>query len=134
MLVGLKPHLLRGTTSELDTRPIASLGWGIVSLLAMALVLLAVILLTIAASILLATVQLKGLMGIIIAAGIIIRMALIVLIILAIAYVSQIVIGFEIGRQILLHLQPAWAERSFVPLALGLLLLVGITAAPAIGW
>lgn len=134
MLVWLKPHLLRGTTSELDTRPIASLGWGIVSLLAMALVLLAVILLTIAASILLATVQLKGLMGIIIAAGIIVGMALIVLIILAIAYVAQIVVGFEVGRQILLRLQPAWAERPFAPLALGLLLLVVITAAPAIGW
>ena len=134
ILVRLTPHLLRGTTNELETRPVASLGWGIVSILAIVLVFLAVILLTIAASIVLGSVRLNGLMGIVVAAGFLVGMALILLTILAIAYVAQIVVGFEVGRQILLRLRPAWVERPFAPLALGLLLLVVMTAAPAIGW
>jgi cytoskeletal protein CcmA (bactofilin family) len=134
ILVWLTPHLLRGTTDELKTRPVASLGWGIVSILAIVLVFLAVILLTIAASVVLGSVRLNGLMGIVVAAGFLVGMALILLTILAIAYVAQIVVGFEVGRQILLRLRPAWVERPFAPLALGLLLLVVMTAAPAIGW
>ncbi|MGC9040787.1 MAG: hypothetical protein ACP5MJ_14925, partial [Roseiflexus sp.] len=68
------------------------------------------------------------------AAGAIVGMALVVLTILAVAYVAQIVVGFEAGRQVLLRIRPSWVERPFAPLAVGLLVLVVLTALPAVGW
>ncbi len=134
LLVWLTPRMLQRTVGELETRPVASLGWGIVSVLAVILAFVIVVLLTIVAAILLNVVKLSGLMGIIIAAGVILGLALAVLTILVVAYVVQIVVGFEAGRQILLRVRPSWVERPFAPLALGLLLLVVLTALPAIGW
>lgn len=134
ILVWLTPRMLQRTVGELETRPVASLGWGVVSVLAVVVAFVIVVLLTVVAALLLNVVKLSGLMGIIIAAGVILGLALAVLTILAVAYVVQIVVGFEAGRQILLRIRPSWVERPFAPLALGLLLLVVLTALPAIGW
>lgn len=134
ILVWLTPRMLQRTVGELETRPVASLGWGVVSILAVILTFVIVILITVVAAVLLNVVKLSGLMSIIIAAGVILGLALVVLTILAVAYVVQIVVGFEAGRQILLRIRPSWVERPFAPLALGLLLLVVLTALPAVGW
>jgi hypothetical protein len=134
ILVWLAPRILRETVGELESRPVSSLGWGVVSLLAISLAFMVVALTTVVIAIMLGLVKLSGLMGIIIAAGVIVGMALVVLTILAVAYVAQIVVGFEAGRQILLRIRPSWVEQPFAPLALGLILLVALTALPAVGW
>ncbi|MFQ3683547.1 bactofilin family protein [Roseiflexus sp.] len=134
ILVWLAPRILQGTAGELETRPIASLGWGVVSILAVTLTFTIVTLTTVVAAIMLSVVKLSGLMGIIVATGVIVALALVVLTILAAAYIVQIVVGFEVGRQILLRTQPAWVERPYAPLAVGLMLLVVLAALPGIGW
>ncbi|MGB9755065.1 hypothetical protein [Roseiflexus castenholzii] len=134
ILVWLAPRIVQGTIGELETRPVASLGWGVVSILAISLAFMIVTLVTVVLSIMLGFVKLSGLMGITLAAGAIVGMALVVLTILAVAYVAQIVVGFEAGRQVLLRIRPSWVERPFAPLAVGLLVLVVLTALPAVGW
>lgn len=134
ILVWLAPRIVRETVGELESRPVSSLGWGVVSILAIGLAFLVVTLATVVIAIMLGVVKLSGLMGIIIAAGVIVGLALVVLTILIVAYVAQIVVGFEAGRQILLRVQPSWIERPFAPLAVGLILLVVLTALPAVGW
>lgn len=134
ILVWLAPRILQGTVGELETRPIASLGWGLVSILAVTLTFMIVTLVTVVVAVMLSVVNLSGLVGIIVATGVIVVLALVVLTILAAAYIVQIVVGFEVGRQILLRIQPAWVERPYAPLAGGLMLLVVLTTLPRIGW
>lgn len=134
LIVWLAPRISRGVTGELEAQPLASLGWGLVSILAIGLAFLAVPLATVFLAVVLGTVKLNGLMGLVIALGILMLMALVLLTIIAIAYVAQIAVSFELGRLILLRIKPAWIERPYAPLVLGLLLLVILTALPLVGW
>ncbi len=134
LIMWLAPRISRGVTGELEAQPLASLGWGLVSILAIGLAFLAVPLATVFMAVLLGTVKLNGLMGLVIALGILMLMALVLLTIIAIAYVAQIAVSFELGRLILLRLRPGWIERPYAPLVVGLLLLVILTALPMVGW
>jgi hypothetical protein len=134
LLVWLAPRVTRGVTGELETQPLASLGWGFISILAIAIAFMLVPLATVFLAVLLGMVKLNGLMGIVIAIGVLALLALVVLTIIAIAYVAQIAVSYEVGRLILRRLRPAWLERPYAPLALGLALLVLLTAVPAVGW
>jgi cytoskeletal protein CcmA (bactofilin family) len=133
LLLWLAPRLTREVTGELESQPLASLGWGFISIFAIALAFLLVPLATVILAVLLGTVKLTGLMGLVIAIGTLALLALAVLTIIAIAYVAQIAVSFELGRLILLRLRPAWTERPYAPLALGLSLLVLLTAIPGVG-
>jgi cytoskeletal protein CcmA (bactofilin family) len=134
LLIWLAPRAARDVTSELEAKPLASLGWGAISILALGIAFLAVPLATILMAVLLGSVSLNGLMGIVIATGILVLLALVVLAIIAISYVAQVAVSFEIGRLILLRVRPAWIERPIIPLAIGLVVLVALTAAPMVGW
>lgn len=134
LIIWLAPRVSRGVTDELETKPLASLGWGLMSILALGIAFLAVPLITILLAIVLGTVSLNGLMGLVIALGILALFALIILTIITIAYIAQIAVSFEIGRLILQRLRPTWIERPYAPLAVGLLALVLLTAIPTVGW
>ncbi|HWQ11532.1 MAG TPA: polymer-forming cytoskeletal protein [Roseiflexaceae bacterium] len=134
LLVWLAPRVTRGVSSKLEAQPLASLGWGFISILAIALAFLLVLLATVFLAVLLGLVKLNGLMGLVIATGGLALLALVVLTIIAIAYVAQIAVSYEAGRLILQRLRPAWLERPYAPLALGLALLVLLTAVPVVGW
>jgi hypothetical protein len=134
LLIWLAPRFSREITSELEHQPLASLGSGFISICVLALAFLAVPLATILLAVVLGTVKLTGLMGIVIAVGIVALLALIVLTIIAIAYVAQIAVSVELGRLILRRFAPTLAERPYAPLALGVALLVILTALPVVGW
>lgn len=134
LLVWLAPRFSRSVTAELEAQPLASLGWGFISIFAIALAFMVVPLLTVLLAVMLGMVKLTGLMGIVIAVGVLALLALIVLTIIAIAYVAQIAASYELGRLLLLRLRPAWAERPYAPLALGLAALVLLAAIPGVGW
>jgi cytoskeletal protein CcmA (bactofilin family) len=134
LLVWVAPKFARAVPAELERQPLASLGWGVISIVMLVLTFLLLPLITMALAVTFGVVKLTGLMGIVIALGLLALFALIVLAVIAIAYLAQIAVSYELGRLILLRLQPAWAERPYAPLALGLAVLVALAALPAVGW
>ena len=50
-----------------------------------------------------------------------------------VAYMAQIVVSCMAGRWLLQRTQPAWAERPIIPLVVGLILYVILTAIPWLG-
>lgn len=134
LIIWLAPRLTREVSTELERKPLGSLGWGLVTLGIIFVAFPVIIIATVLLAVLFGMVSLNGLMGIIIALGLLAIFALIMLAIIAIAYVAQIAVGYELGRLILQRLQPAWTERPYIPLALGLALLVLLASLPQVGW
>lgn len=57
-----------------------------------------------------------------------------VLFVLALVYVTKLVVGYALGKWILTKLSPAAAEKVIWPLLLGVLIIVILIALPYIGW
>src|SRR5205085_6447309 len=76
---------------------------------------------------------LGGLVAMIVSLGVLLNAALVVGYIAFVAYMAQIVVSCMAGRWLLQRTQPAWAERPIIPLVVGLILYVILTAIPWLG-
>lgn len=134
LLVWLAPDLLRGAAEHLTTRPLPSLGWGIVAVpalfLAFFVVLFALILLFMAFN----ALGLGDMVTLTLIFGGLSLAALVALTVVMLIYVGNIISGYVLGNLILRRTQPAWAERPIVPLVLGVLIISLLSSIPGLGF
>ena len=133
LLLWLTPAWVRRMAAGVESRPLPSLGWGLVAFVAFVAAMIAILVLAIALAIGFGYLTLGGLAGLIISVGLLSDAALVIGYIAFAGYIAVIIVAFMAGHWILQQAQPTWAERPLVPLALGLIVYVLLSAIPWLG-
>lgn len=134
LLVWLLPSYTRQTVDQLKTRPLPSLGLGLVTFFGFFLVIFILVFVIVLVSILLGLVTLGGLLRSTAAVGAFTTFGLVLAFLIATSYVSKILVSYLGGRMILTRLNPAWKDSRFWPLIVGLVIFVILAAIPYLGW
>jgi hypothetical protein len=129
LLLGwLAPVFLNAASRKLQTQAWPSLGWGAIAWAAFFFALLLIVIVMIAGGIIFGVLTLGGISGTIIWLGILSLFALIVIFVLATAYVSKIVVGEALGKWIFSKTNPALAAHKFWPMILGVTVIAIVIA------
>lgn len=124
LLMGwLTPKFLNLTSGKISTQTWPSLGWGAITWAAFFFALLLIVLVMITGGIIFGVLTLGGISGTIIWLGILSIFTLIVLFVLATAYVTKIVVGTALGKWIFSKTNPTLAEHRFWPMLLGVVII-----------
>lgn len=138
ILVGLllawaAPRLVPGLGRKIESRPLHSLGWGVVAWAAFWFALLVVLFAALFLTFFFAALTLGGLAAAAAILGLLLLIELVVAFVLVTSWLTFIVIGTLIGRLILNAIRPGLGEHRIWPLLLGVLLIAIVTEAPFIG-
>jgi cytoskeletal protein CcmA (bactofilin family) len=133
LLVWFAPSWTRRMADLVETKPLPSLGWGVVSVVALALALLAVVIVTVLLAIGFGFLTLGGLVAFSISIGLLLNAALVVSALAYMAYGAVVVVSYLAGRWILGKVRTTGTEEISASLLLGLILYVGLTAVPVLG-
>lgn len=133
LLVWLLPACMKTTNEPLWLRPWGSLGWGIVTIPAFALLVLVTLFVMIALAALLGALTLGGLSATVVFIGLLLLFAFTLFFVLAVAYFAKIIVSMVVGEWLLARFYPTAAQNRFWPLVAGLVLFVVLTAVPYIG-
>ncbi len=135
LLLGwLAPMFMKSLMEKVQSRPAASLGWGVVAYAAFFFAILVVIVAMIAGGVLFGVLTLGGLSGTVIWLGILTLSTMIVGFVLITSFLTKIVVAWLTGKLILARFNPALAENKVWPLVIGVILIALIIALPYIGW
>jgi hypothetical protein len=133
LLVWLVPGWTRRLVDTVQQRPLPTFGWGLVAGLA---IMASILGLGLATGVLAATLgasTLFGLMALALVLGFLGEATLITAAITFTAFVTQAMASYLGGRWLLERIQPQWATHRVIPLFVGLVLFVALTAIPILG-
>ena len=133
LLLWLAPAWTRRLADTVEERPLPSLGWGVLAAAAFVVAMLLLLIGTIAVAAMLGFAQMGSLAALIVGVGMLVNGALLLSGIGFMAFVAQAVIAFTAGRWLLQKTQPAWAERPYIPLVVGVVLYMVLRAVPGLG-
>lgn len=135
-LLWVVPAWMRDMSHNVETKPLPSLGWGVVVFALTIGVLIALFVATIVLAVIFGQLTLGGLTGLALSVGGLTWATLFVGFIIFLSYIAQIVVSFAGGHWLLGRLTPEspWATGRVVPLVLGLGLFVILRALPYVGW
>jgi cytoskeletal protein CcmA (bactofilin family) len=132
LLLWLLPRLFRGAAGSARSRPLPSLGTGVLGFIGVIVGLILLLLVTILVAVVLGLLSLGSLTGITVFGGLLVAAIVVFLFVLAIAFAAQAVVGLALGRLVL-----RGEGRSFAgalgALALGVLVVVLVAAIPFVG-
>ena len=134
VMMWLVPGWTRKVTSIVQTRPLPSLGWGVVAIAAFVLVMLVLVIATVLLAIVFGVVTLGELAGRFAALGGIVMSTVAFGFSITWAYVTRIIISLLLGQLIFRLFKSPAAEHRWWPMLLGVLIFVIITAIPVLGW
>jgi len=134
LMMWLVPGWTRKVTSIVQTRPLPSLGWGVVAIAAFVLVMLVLIIATVLLAIVFGIVTLGELAGRFATLGGIVMSTVAFGFSITWAYVTRIVVSLLLGQLIFRLFKSTAAEHRWWPMLLGVLIFVIITAIPVLGW
>jgi cytoskeletal protein CcmA (bactofilin family) len=138
LLVGLlialvAPRWITGPADKLLSKPLSSLGVGLVGLVAAPLSWLVALGVVVTVAAIFGLLSLGGLTALILLAGLpALGIALVALLFIA-SYLCQAIIAYLGGRLILRRIRPEWNSRIYRPLLIGLLILGLLIALPVAG-
>ncbi|MEB3827696.1 hypothetical protein [Phormidium sp. CCY1219] len=133
LLLWLVPDWTQNLGETARSRVLPSLGWGILTLVLVGILTALVIP---ALSLLLVGIlgtTLSSLAPLVLGIALLAELILIVGFLIFVGYVPQVALGWLGGQWLLSSMQPTWAANRFLPLLLGLLLFVILTAIPGFG-
>jgi hypothetical protein len=129
LLLGwLAPEFLTTVSGRIQSQPWATLGWGAIAWAAFFFALLLIVIVMVTGGIIFGVLTLGGISSTIFWLGILALFALIVLFVLATAYVSKIIVGTALGKWILNRTNPTLAAHRFWPMVLGVSLIAIVIA------
>ncbi len=134
LLAFVFPLWTRRLMDNVQQKPLPSLGWGFVAMIAVFAGFVVIFLVTLLLALLFGAITLGGLVGTIVGLGSLAAMTLGVVFGLVVTYVAPIAISYLAGRLIF-----SWAKLpavwdKLVPLFVGVLIYVLVTAIPCAGW
>jgi cytoskeletal protein CcmA (bactofilin family) len=133
-LMWLVPNWMRQLSGVVYARPLPSLGWGVVAVVAFAAFMVVLMIVTILLAIIFGVATLGGLavrtalLGVISAISVAFGFSLVW------SYITRIVISLLLGQLVFTLFKSPAAEHRWWPLLLGVLIFVIITAIPVLGW
>lgn len=127
------PNFVSSGASTLRDKPLPSLLWGVVTIIAFIFLIFLVVVVIVALSVILGLITLGDLLSVTVSAGGIIISSLIWTFKLAFSYLSKIVVAALVGALILSPIKPDWAEGRYWPLVLGVILVAILIAIPYLG-
>lgn len=129
LLLGwLAPVFLNIASGKIRSQAWPSLGWGAIAWASFFFALLLIVIVMIAGGIIFGVLTLGGISGAIIWLGILSLFALVVLFVLATAYVTKVIVGSALGKWIFSKTNPALAEHRFWPMILGVTVIAVVIA------
>jgi hypothetical protein len=134
ILIWLVPGPVREAATALQTRPWGSLGWGILVVIFVCVVVPVVAFLMIVLDLILGGLGFGGLVVSITGVGLLTNATIIVGFLIAVAYLTKIVVSFLVGRMILERIRERWGAGRVWPLVLGIVLFAIVRAIPILGW
>ena len=133
LLVWIVPGWIRRRAYTVLDRPLASLGWGLLGLVAFPILGIGVLLVTILLAIVLGLLTLGGLVALIIVLGLLAEAALVLALWISTGYLAQIVVSFFAGVLLVEAIRPGRGRGRVLPLVVGLILYVVLRAIPVLG-
>jgi len=128
------PGWTRKIAAVVETKPLPSLGWGIVAFAAFLVAMVAIFVATIFLAIAFGIVTLGGLAGRFVALGGIVMSVTAFAFSVTWAYVTRIAISLLLGQLIFRLFKSPAAEHRWWPMLVGVVVFVVITAIPILGW
>jgi hypothetical protein len=132
LLLWLLPRLLRGAADSARSRPLPSLGIGVLGFVGVIVGLVLLLLVTILVAVVLGLLSLGSLTGITLFGGLLVAAIVVFLFVLAVAFAAQAVVGLALGRLLLRGEGRSFAS-TLGALALGVLVVVVVAAIPFVG-
>src|SRR5215208_2356250 len=133
LLVWIAPGWIRRRAYTILDRPLASLGWGLLGLVAFPILGVVVLLVTILLAIVLGLLTLGGLVALIIVLGLLAEAALVLALWISTGYLALIVVSFFAGVLLVEAIRPGRGRGRVLPLVVGLILYVVLRAIPVLG-
>ena len=128
LLLWLFPFFIRGLSDQLQSKPLPSLGWGVVTWAAFFFALLLIIAATAIAGILFGVLTLAQLTGTVIWLGILTFFGLIVGFVLVTTFVAKVAFGLALGKWIFTQVHSPLAEHRYWPMVVGVLITLAVIA------
>jgi cytoskeletal protein CcmA (bactofilin family) len=120
----LFPKFMKALPESLWNKPLASLGWGVITYAAFFFAILVLILVMVIGAVVFGMLSLGGLSGLIVVAGLLALFAMSVGFSVAVSYLAKIVVSENVGKWILSRVNPALADHKFWPSILGIVVIV----------
>jgi hypothetical protein len=133
VLLWLAPGWVRRLADTVKHRPLPSLGWGLVGLIAVPILMLALIAIIVFIAVAAGLLSLGRLVALVIGLGLLSEGAVAVGLWITLAFLAHVVVGFLLGRLSLERLSPSLAGGRVLPLLVGLSILVVLGAVPVLG-
>jgi hypothetical protein len=128
LLLWLFPLFTGSVSNELQSRPLPSLGWGVITYAGFFFALLLVVFVTILGAVVFGVLTLGGLSGSIVVLGLLALFGLIIGFVLATSFAAKVVFGMALGKWILARTQPSLAEHRYWPMVIGVVITVAVIA------
>lgn len=128
LLLLLFPRILTSLSERIREKPFLSLLWGFVLTAVFVVSLLLVGTVIVLAAAFLGLISFGGLLPIVIIGGLLLLVSIVFAYLFVVLVLAKIVVGLMIGRWLLGSVKSPWAERKFVPLLVGLPILLVIIA------
>ncbi len=133
LLIWVAPGWIRGLADTLQARPLPSLGWSVLGLVAFVALMVIILLATVLLALIFGLLTLGHLVLLAIVLGTLAEVALIVVFFISTNYLAQIVVSFLAGRLLLGRALPNRPAGRVLSLLVGLVLYVVLRAIPVLG-
>ena len=133
LLVWLVPGWIRRLARTVLDRPLATLGWGLLGLIAFVALGVTILLVTILLAVILGLLTLGSLVALIIFLGVLLEVALVFAFWISTNYLAQIVVSYLAGVLLVEGVRPGRGSERVLPLVVGLIVYVTLRAIPVLG-
>jgi hypothetical protein len=130
LVVWLAPKFVAGLAAAIRTKPLGSLGRGLLMVVGFVVALFGIVIVAIMLALLFGLLTLGDLAGLTVSTGIIALGVLAFAFSVFTSYVAPIVVSFLIGRGIFDRVQAGWAQNRFIAFTVGLILLSLVSLVP----
>lgn len=132
LLLWLLPRMFRRAADTARERPLLSLGVGFLGFIGVIVALVLLILITVLVAVVLGLLGLGSLAGVTVFAGLLVAAIVVFLLVLAMGFVAQAVVGLALGR-LVVRTDGRSFRGSLGALALGVLVVALVAAIPVVG-
>jgi cytoskeletal protein CcmA (bactofilin family) len=133
ILIWIAPNWVRRRASAILDRPLASLGWGVLGLVAFLVLGIVILLVTVLLGVILSLLTLGGLVALIGVLGLLAEVALVLAFWVYTNYLAQIIVSFLAGVLLVEAVGPGRGRERVLPLVVGVILYVLLRAIPVLG-
>ena len=133
LVVWLVPGWLRRLARTVQDQPVATLGWGLIGLIAFVALGVGILLVTILLAGIFGLLTLGSLVALIIFLGVLLEVALVFAFWISTNYLAQIVVSYLAGVLVVEGVRPGWGSERFLPLVVGLVVYAILQSIPVLG-